>query len=577
MHTLRVLFVLGPIGLSFLRDHRRWWFFGRGAKRDAAFHARRAGRLVAAIVRLGPSFVKIAQVFAARADLVPEPYLGALGTLADQVPPMPFAHVEATIREAYGRGVDEVFDAFEREPVAAASLAQVHRARVRGDTVAVKILRPDVEMRVAADVIAARRILRLLDRVWGHPHIRRELTALDAFEIRVREEVNFVQEAEYATTIRKNFASNKQLIIPRVYEEFTHRRVLVMEFVEGTRIDRLDPARVDMKRIVQTLVELYIQMELIDGLFHADPHPGNVMVAPDGRLVLVDFGAVVCVPLAMRRALVHTSIAAIRRDADGVVQGFTDMGLVPPGTDRAELRAITQTLIGFAYSRSTMRERIDTLLANRVMQALFDSPVTLTPEAVYFARAAALIEGIGTRYDPYFQVVPIASPVVLRMRSRILKSLGEHVTPNLEEIATVAGYTLGRAARWMHDAARRTLPKRSGPGRMGAGVLILAAGIASSGCAPVTPRAIQPDPVPAARDYFAAAGNGHGRTGLHTIIPRSRISAPNRGSGLSRSNRGSHGRLVMPNSGSRARTPRSTSVIASSSRPIARSAIALRN
>ncbi|HVZ48407.1 MAG TPA: AarF/UbiB family protein [Gemmatimonadaceae bacterium] len=484
MHTLRVLIALAPLGLSFLRDHRRWWFFGRGLARDPAFHRRRAERLVTAVVRLGPSFVKIAQVFASRADLVPEPYLSALGSLVDQVPPMPFAHVEATIREAYGRDVDEVFEAFEREPVAAASLAQVHRARVAGQAVAVKVLRPGVEVRVAADVAAARRILGWLDRWWGHPHIKRELTALAAFEVRVREEVNFVQEAEYATTIRNNFAGNPHLVIPRVFAEYTRRRVLVMEFVEGTRIDRLDPARVDVTRIVQTLVELYVQMELIDGLFHADPHPGNVMVAPDGRLVLVDFGAVVRVPLAMRRALVHTSIAAIRRDADGVVQGFTDMGLVPPGTNRQELRAITQTLIGFAYSRSTVRERIDSLLANRVMQALFDSPVTLTQEAVYFARAAALIEGIGTRYDPYFQVVPVASPVVLRMRSRILTSLGEHVTPNAEEIATVAGYALGRAARWVTDWVDRTITNRNGAARKTAGALVLAlmAGLAS-GCA----------------------------------------------------------------------------------------------
>ena len=462
MHTLRVLLKLGPLGLSFLRDHRRWWFFGAGVPRDADFHRRRAVRLIEAIVGLGPSFVKIAQVFAARADLVPEPYLGALGALVDQVPPLPFDHVASTIREAYDREVDEVFEEFERQPVAAASLAQVHRARIGGETVAVKVLRPGVEHQVAADILAARRILGWLDRWWGHPHIKRELTALAAFEVRVREEVNFIQEGEYAMAIRKNFEGNPHLVIPRVHAELTRRRVLVMEFVEGTRIDRLDPAHVNVPFIVQTLVELYVQMELIDGLFHADPHPGNVMVAPDGRLVLVDFGAVVRVPIKMRRALVHTSIAAIRRDPDGVIQGFSDLGLVPEGTDRRELIEIARTLIGFAYSRTTVRERIDSLLANRVMQALFDSPVTLTQEAVYFARAAALIEGIGTRYDPYFQVVPVASPVVLRMRTRILRSLGETVSPNAEEIATVAGYALGRAARWVTDLMGRAIMRGNG-------------------------------------------------------------------------------------------------------------------
>jgi predicted unusual protein kinase regulating ubiquinone biosynthesis (AarF/ABC1/UbiB family) len=157
----------------------------------------------------------------------------------------------------------------------------------------------------------------------------------------------------------------------------------------------------------------------------------------------------------MRSALVHTAIAAIRRDAEAVAQGFTDLGLVPEGADRAQLRWISDVLIRHAYSRTTTRERIDKLLADKVMQALFDSPVTLTEEAVYFARAAALIEGIGTRYDPYFQIVPVASPVVLRMRTRILRSLGEEVTPTVEEVATVAGYALGRAARWMKEAVAR--------------------------------------------------------------------------------------------------------------------------
>jgi predicted unusual protein kinase regulating ubiquinone biosynthesis (AarF/ABC1/UbiB family) len=450
------LLALGPLALSFLRDHRRWFLRANRLHRSAEFHRRRAERLIRAIVRLGPSFVKISQVFATRADLIPEPYLGALSTLVDAVPPMPFEQVQATVREAYGRGVDEVFEQFDREPVASASLAQVHEGRWRGHTVAVKVLRPGVEFQVAADVAAARRILRWLQRVWNHPHIRRELTALAAFEVRVREEVNFEQEAAYAIAIRRNFAKSTRVIVPRVYEEMTRRRVLVMEFVEGTRVDRLDPAHVDVTHVIQTLVELYIQMELIDGLFHADPHPGNVLLAPDGRIVLVDFGAVVRVPLAMRSALVHTAIAAIRRDAEAVAQGFTDLGLVPEGADRAQLRWISDVLIRHAYSRTTTRERIDKLLADKVMQALFDSPVTLTEEAVYFARAAALIEGIGTRYDPYFQIVPVASPVVLRMRTRILRSLGEEVTPTVEEVATVAGYALGRAARWMKEAVGRS-------------------------------------------------------------------------------------------------------------------------
>jgi predicted unusual protein kinase regulating ubiquinone biosynthesis (AarF/ABC1/UbiB family) len=492
VHTFRVVLALGPLALSLLRDHHRWLWWGRGVPRSPDFHARRARRLVETIVGLGPSFVKIAQVFASRSDLIPEPYLAELGTLVDQVPPLPFETVERAIVEAYGRPVDELFDRFEREPIAAASLAQVHRAVLRGETVAVKVLRPGVEAQVAADIKAARQILNVLDRWWGHPHIKRELTGLAAFETRVREEVDFRLEAAYATAIRANFDGNPHVVIPRVHPDMTRQRVLVMEFMKGTRIDRLDPATVDVRQVVQTLVELYIQMELVDGLFHADPHPGNMMLDAQGRIVLVDFGAVVRVPLKQRRALVHTSIAAIRRDSEGVARGFADLGLLPADADPRQIRWIAELLITNAYSRTTARERIDTLLADRVLKTLFDSPITLTEEAVYFARTAALIEGIGTRYDPYFQIVPVASPVVLRMRTKILTSLGETVQPNIQEIATVAGYAMGRAARWMKDKVSGTWLERFTPA--GAAVLLFALG--SLGCAS-GPRGVVLSPPPA--------------------------------------------------------------------------------
>jgi predicted unusual protein kinase regulating ubiquinone biosynthesis (AarF/ABC1/UbiB family) len=347
--------------------------------------------------------------------------------------------------------VDEVFEAFERVPVAAASLGQVHRARYKGEVVAVKVLRPGVETAVKADLIAARRILSWVERYWKHPHVLRVRVVLDEFELRIAEEMDFRLEAEHAMEIGANFAGNRNLIVPKIVHELTRQRVLVMEFVEGTRIDRLDGTRVDVPRVVATLVELYVQMMLVDGLFHADPHPGNLMVADDGRIVLLDFGMVVRVPLETRRSLMRTSIAAIKRDPDAVAAGFVSLGLIIPGTPPETVRWLAELLIANAYSRTTTKERIDALLADRVMKTLFDFPIVLPQHLVYFGRTAALIEGVGTRYDPYFQAVPVASPVILRMRSKILRSLGEPATPSVAEVATVAGYALGKAARWLVD------------------------------------------------------------------------------------------------------------------------------
>jgi predicted unusual protein kinase regulating ubiquinone biosynthesis (AarF/ABC1/UbiB family) len=451
MHTFRVFLSLLPFAISFRRDFRRWLWWGAPVQRTDEEHARRARSMVKAIVNLGPTFVKMAQVFASRADLIPEPYLGELGTLIDSVPPMPFDAVARTIRESYGRDVDAVFEQFERTPVAAASLGQVHRARYQGQTVAVKVLRPHVERRVAGDLRAARRILGWVERWWHHPHVKRVRVVLNEFEVRIGEEMDFRLEAEYASEIGKNFEGNRHVIVPKIVHDLARQRVLVMEFVQGTRIDRLDPAQVDVNNVVATLVELYVQMMLVDGLFHADPHPGNLMLAPDGRIVLVDFGMTVRVPIETRRALMHTSIAAIRKDPVAVARGFDEMGLILPGTDDATVEWLADLLIKNAYSKTTTRERLDTLMADRVMKTLFDFPIVMPQHLVYFGRTAALIEGIGTRYDPYFQAIPIASPVILRMRSRIMSSLGERVEPKLGDLATAAGYALGKAARWVVD------------------------------------------------------------------------------------------------------------------------------
>jgi predicted unusual protein kinase regulating ubiquinone biosynthesis (AarF/ABC1/UbiB family) len=448
MRTLRILFALGPPALSILRDRRRWLLRGGRVPRSSAFHGERAQRIVATIAGLGPTFVKLAQVFAARADLIPEPYISALGTLHDQVPAVPADAIEREIVAAYGEGTATLFERFDREPVAAASLGQVHRARWRGRDVAVKVLRPNVEALVEADLRAARRILGWIARYWDNVHVRGTRAVIDEFSDRVHEEMDFRLEAEHGAEIGRNFAANDRVHVPAVVHDLTRRRVLVMEFVEGTRIDRLDASTVDVDSLVATLVEIYVQMMLVDGLFHADPHPGNLMLGRDGRLVLLDFGMVVHVPEPTRRTLMRTVLAAIRRSAAGVAEGFLALGVLVDGTDTDTVLRLAELLIVNAFTKTTTQQRIDALLADKVMKTLYDFPVVLPRDLVYFARTAALIEGVGTRYDPFFQAIPIASPVVLRMRTRILRSLGEDAKPSVEEVATVAGYALGTAFRW---------------------------------------------------------------------------------------------------------------------------------
>lgn len=458
MRTLIVTFRLLPFLLSFLRDHRRWLVAGAPARRDGGFHARRAARMVTAIAELGPTFVKLAQVFAARADLIPEPYITALGALHDRVPPVPYEAIASTIEEAYGEPIQSLFEHFDREPIAAASLGQVHRATHRGQDVAVKVLRPGVEALVAQDVLASARILSVIARWWPNRHVIALQGVVAEFSVRVGDEMDFRKEADVAEEIRRNFRGHPTLRVPRVIPGMARQRVLLLEFVEGRRIDAIGEwiaeGRVSQRAVVRTVMEMYIQMMLVDGLFHADPHPGNLLVAPDGKLVLLDFGMAVRVDRDLRLRLIETVFSSIRGDVEGIVRGFEALEIIQPGADPESIRALIGKLLAIANQRSMTRDRMAQLLADEVMHQLFDAPVVLPSNLVYFARAASLIEGIGTRYDPHFNAIEFASPIALRMRPRILASLRGDALPARDDWAATLGGLVGEIAGVMHRATR---------------------------------------------------------------------------------------------------------------------------
>lgn len=427
MRTVLLLLRLLPFALSFSRDRRHLIFWGRPARRSPAFHLRRAERLADVIPTLGPTFVKIGQVFSARPDVVPEPYLTTLSTLTDNVPCVPFAEIERELVAAYGAPVDEVFDAFQREPLAAGSLGQVYRARYRGEDVVVKVLRPGVEPIVEHDVGFVRMVLRWVGRFWSHPQLKGLHVVIDEFERRIADEMDFRKEAAYCRAIGQKFAANPRVVVPRVIDGMAHRRALVLEFVEGTRVDQIDPlvraGVVDPERVVDAVVEAYIQMMLVDGIFHADPHPGNLLVRADGALVLLDFGMVIEVDPAMRHHLVHTSLAAVRGDADKVVDGFFNLGIVAPETDRETIRRLVDIILKMTDRGAELAE-MQRALADEVMHLLYDWPVVLTGEMTYFGRAVALIEGLGAHHVPGFNPVRYVRPLLMKHRTAVLRALG---------------------------------------------------------------------------------------------------------------------------------------------------------
>ena len=382
----------------------------------------------ATLARLGPTFIKLAQVFGSRADILPEPYLGAISTLADQVRPLPRGVAERVIARELGQEVNGLFERFDSEPIAAASLGQVHRAQYLGREVVVKVLRPGVEDLVRQDLEISFRILFLLNVLFPNHHTRAITTIVQEFQRRITDEMDFREEAHYAATLRKNFAQEPRVVIPEVVQPLVRHRVLVLEYIEGTRIDRLQDrlasGELQLHALMVTIVELYLQMMLVDGMFHADPHPGNLLVDPEGRVVLLDFGMVLPVEREVRVRIVKTILSAARKDVDGVINGFYELGILDPDVDRGTVRDAAKQLMALTIRDDHSPRQIQRIVED-VLRTFYDWPLMLPSHMVYFGRAAVLVEGIGLRYDPNFIGISVIRPAVDKYRGRLLLGLGE--------------------------------------------------------------------------------------------------------------------------------------------------------
>jgi predicted unusual protein kinase regulating ubiquinone biosynthesis (AarF/ABC1/UbiB family) len=466
---MRALVVFGrlfPFVIAFLWDRRRFLVVGRAPRRSEERHRRRAARLAATLADLGPTFIKLAQVLAARADILPEPYLSAIGTLTDQVPPLPPGVAEQVVRGELGEDVGGLFERFDSQPLAAASLGQVHRASYRGRDVVVKVLRPGVEELVRQDLDVGFRILFVLNLLFPNHHVRALSAIVSEFSKRIAGELDFREEARNAGVLRRNFASEPRVVVPEVVAELTRRRVLVLEYIEGTRIDRLHQrlaaGELRLDTLSALLAEVYLKMMFEDGVFHADPHAGNLLVDGQGRLVLLDFGMVLEVERETRRRLVQTILAAARQDVDGVINGFYELGILDPDVDRGTVRDAAQSLMAISLRDDVSPRQIQALV-EQVLQTFYEWPLMLPSNLVYFGRAAVLVEGIGLRYDPNFNALAVARPVLARSAARLIQGAAEDPRARLTDWTQEALAALRTVRELVRRVERDELRVRSHP------------------------------------------------------------------------------------------------------------------
>lgn len=436
-----VWFRLAPFLIAFLRDRRRWILVGPPRFVSEEAHHERARKLTRTIASLGPSFIKLAQVFGIRADIIPPIYVQELSNLHDRVPPFPTSELRKRIQTELDRPLETVFDSFEAEPLAAASLGQVHRARYRGEEVIVKVLRPGVEELVATDVRVVQNLVFVLEQFIDHHIIRSTRTVIEEFSRVIAEEMDFHHEADNVDRFGELFRDSDFVIIPRVYREVTTTRVLVMQFFEGFRVNEVDEIKrhnVDTQKMIENLIGFYGDQLLIHGFFHADPHPGNILVRPDSRIVLLDYGMVLEVTPELRQDLVRIVIAAVRGDIDELINMAYKLDMLEFDVSPSVVREAVQSIIAIHLDRQLTQRQIQEI-TYQILNTFYRFPLRLPSSFVYILRAGVLIEGIGIAYDPNFNSLSTAIPIYKQIVDR---ALGKTAWPTIKDRIVKEGSAL---------------------------------------------------------------------------------------------------------------------------------------
>lgn len=408
----------------FIPIGRRLRAFGRyGAYLEKSTLAERT-RL--AFEELGPTFIKLGQLLSSRPDLVTKTFADEFRKLLDEVPPFPLEEAKGIVETELKKPLDQVFSSFDDRPVAAASIAQVHNARLKdGTDVVVKICRPRIEESISNDIDILYTIARLMLKYLPESKFYNPTGIVDEFSKNIKKEMDFLIEADNATTFRKNFEVSETIYIPKVYYEYTTRRVLTMERIVGIRIDefeRLDREGYDRKAIAKNGTEAYFKQLFEDGFFHADPHPGNIFVLSDGRLGLVDFGIVGRLTEETMEGLANTFLALIHRDFDRIVQQYIELGIVTEDVDiekfttefKRDLMDFIEPLYGKPLGHIDIGEYFD-----RITQIASRHNMSIPSELLLVDKTLLTMEGIGRRLDPDFNLISIAQPYASKfMRSR---------------------------------------------------------------------------------------------------------------------------------------------------------------
>lgn len=397
-------YIVDQMGLSTYGDVRAW--FGRKSRKEK-IHVSKPARIRMVLEELGTTYIKLGQLLSMREDLIPEEYAMELSKLQDEVPPFEYEEVKRIIEEEFRVPIEDLFDSFEEKPLAAASIGQVHRAKIKnGQAVVVKVQRPGIKEVIESDLEIMYSIAGFAEEHIPELRLYRPLEIVEELSRSIHAEMDYTQEGRNTDHFATNFGENRGIFIPKVYWDHTSTRVLTLEYIEGLKsscLDLLDEKGFDRSEIAHTVGNAFMQQVFKDGFFHADLHPGNMLIKDDGKIALIDFGLVGHLSAEIRNMLIDELIAITKGDIDLFVEILQDMGYIGDHVDITSLK----TDVGYFRTKYYGRplKDLDThSILEELTGILRKHQVQIPSNLALLARAVLTVEGFGRMMDPDFNI-----------------------------------------------------------------------------------------------------------------------------------------------------------------------------
>lgn len=429
-----------------------WWDRVRG--RDIINNRRRAIQLREILTKLGPAYIKVGQALSTRPDLVPPLFLEELSLLQDQLPPFPNEVAFQFIEEELGAGPEEIYAELTENPVAAASLGQVYKGKLKtGETVAVKVQRPGLARLIALDIYILRSLAQWVQN--NIKQVRSELVAImDEFGTRIFEEMDYSQEGRNAERFAQLYGHIQDVYIPKIYGEYTGRRVLTMEWITGTKLTNMEGIKaqgIDARHLIDIGVQCSLRQLLEHGFFHADPHPGNLLAMSDGKLAYLDFGMMSEIKPYQRYGLIEAVVHLVNRDFSGLAHDYVKLEFLTPDTDLTPIIPALANVFSDALGASVAELNFKSI-TDQLSALMYEYPFRVPAYYALIIRSLVTLEGIAINVDPNFKVLSKAYPYISK---RLLTDPAPELRASLKDLLFKDGsFRWNRLENLLRNAAK---------------------------------------------------------------------------------------------------------------------------